>query len=84
MIASENEYGLALELAEDFHAPIDLGFGDGGFIEQVAGDHDEVSSALVGGGDQTLERSKALVDQALSSKRWIFAEGKAEVIIGGM
>jgi hypothetical protein len=83
VVSCENEDRLAFEFCEDFRRPLDLGLGDGDFVEEIAGDHDEVGGAEVGSGDHPFERGEAFLDQAFPSFR-IWVEGKADVVVSGV
>ena len=84
VIACKNENRLAFEFPENFHSPLDLRLCDGDFVEEIAGDHDEVGVALVGGGDHSFERGEASFDQAFLGGFRILVEGKADVVVGGV
>lgn len=55
VIAGEDKDRLAFEFPEDSHHPLDLGFRDGGLVEQIARDDNEVCLAVVGGGHHPFE-----------------------------
>lgn len=84
VVAREDENCFPLELDEGLHRLLDLGLGDGGFIEQITRDHDEVGLAVVRGGDHPFERGEALLDQASPGRLGILAEGEADVVVGGV
>ena len=84
VIPCQDQDVLALKLGENSHSPLDLPFGDGLFVEQVAGHHKKVGIPLVRGGNQSLQRGKTLLQQAIPNKVRVLGKRDSDVVVGGV
>jgi hypothetical protein len=84
VIPCQDQDVLSLKLGENSHSPLDLRFGDGLFVEQVAGHHNKVGFPLVCGGDQSLQRGKTLLQQSIPNKVRVLGERDSDVVVGGV
>jgi hypothetical protein len=84
VITCQNQDMLALKLGEHSHSPLNLPFGDSLFVEQVAGHHKKVGIPLVRGSNQSLQRGKTLLQQAIPNKVRVLGKRDSDVVVGGV
>jgi hypothetical protein len=84
MIPGQYQDVFSIKCGENSHGPLDLPFGDGLFVEQVAGHHKKVSIPLVRGENESLQRGKTLLKQAVPNKVRVLGKRDSDVVVSGM